>query len=285
MYDNLKKMKNIPNDFEENLFTYPDSPGSPFRLVSTGTVRTRGVCLFQRSSYKYTTFEYVQKGSGFLDIDGQSYSLRQGDLYILQKGSSHKYWADKKDPWSKIYFIAEGALVESLLIGYALHEVFCFRQVGVEEIFTTLNSLGTREFPPEELHQQAALLFHQLLQVLYKNTKGLGKISPEIEGVASWLEGNIERKISLEDICLKAGLSSSTLTIKFRKYFGTTPYEYLLHKRIEAARLLLSHTRMPIKAIAARFYFADEYYFSNYFLKKTGKRPGAYRRESREGGQ
>jgi AraC-like DNA-binding protein len=67
---------------------------------------------------------------------------------------------------------------------------------------------------------------------------------------------------------------------QFKTYFGISPYEYLMRKRIEAARLMLRHSDLLIKEIAARLQFSDQYYFSNYFKKKTGMSPAHYKTHS-----
>ena len=63
----------------------------------------------------------------------------------------------------------------------------------------------------------------------------------------------------------------------FKKNFGTTPYNYLLNRKIEIAKSLLSSSSWPIKNIAYALSFSDEQYFSCAFTKKTGISPKKYR--------
>ena len=62
----------------------------------------------------------------------------------------------------------------------------------------------------------------------------------------------------------------------FKRAYGITPYDYILTRKIETAKLLLKNSSLSVKEIAYRLNFADEHYFSNIFLQKTGVRPKKY---------
>jgi AraC-like DNA-binding protein len=73
------------------------------------------------------------------------------------------------------------------------------------------------------------------------------------------------------------GRSESQTIRIFKRDWGTTPYRYLLDKRIELAKLYLNGSARSIKQIADELGFVDEFYFSDIFKKKTGLAPGRYR--------
>ena len=79
------------------------------------------------------------------------------------------------------------------------------------------------------------------------------------------------------------GLSVSNMNRKFRKYFGVSPYQYLMEQKLHTAELLLLHTVKPVKEIAMDLKFADEFYFSNVFRKRRGTPPGIYRKQKKNG--
>ena len=70
---------------------------------------------------------------------------------------------------------------------------------------------------------------------------------------------------------------SQTIRI-FKRAYGVTPYAYLLEKKLDLAGQLLRDTNLSVREIAEKLSFADEYYFSNVFKKKTGVSPSVYRR-------
>ncbi|MCP1103010.1 AraC-like DNA-binding protein [Aequitasia blattaphilus] len=65
----------------------------------------------------------------------------------------------------------------------------------------------------------------------------------------------------------------------FKKRTGNTIFSYLNNIRLEQAKQYLSTSRIPLKEIAARCGFSDEYYFSRFFKQQIGTPPSLYRRE------
>lgn len=79
------------------------------------------------------------------------------------------------------------------------------------------------------------------------------------------------------------GLSATALRRRFKAATGLTMQDHVLQKRIAAARALLSDTDLPLKAIAARLGYKNEFFFSRQFRAMTGVAPGAFRKSGRLG--
>ena len=75
------------------------------------------------------------------------------------------------------------------------------------------------------------------------------------------------------------GASVSTLTQHFRQRTGSTPMQYIAEKRMTLAMKLLGSTRRTVRDIAAACGYANEFYFSNAFRRRTGLCPSEYRRK------
>lgn len=58
-----------------------------------------------------------------------------------------------------------------------------------------------------------------------------------------------------------------------------TPSRYRNACRINVAKELLMKTDLPLRAIAERAGFTDQFYFSKIFKKTTGKSPAQFREE------
>lgn len=85
------------------------------------------------------------------------------------------------------------------------------------------------------------------------------------------------RRISVDELAGAAGVSRSYLNRLFRDQFQTTPATALEALRCSRAETLLSHTVMPIGAVADQCGFADLYHFSHRFHRRYGLSPSAYR--------
>ena len=72
------------------------------------------------------------------------------------------------------------------------------------------------------------------------------------------------------------GVSTSHLNAVFKSYTAMTPYQYFISIKIRKAKELLEAGALPIKEVAFRLGFNDQYYFSRLFRKKTGVAPSRW---------
>ena len=75
-------------------------------------------------------------------------------------------------------------------------------------------------------------------------------------------------------------MSKSYFLRLFRRYMGTTPYNYLINFRITQAKELLVLTDHSISEIAQEAGFGDASNFSTRFAKATGQSPMQYRKST-----
>ncbi len=92
---------------------------------------------------------------------------------------------------------------------------------------------------------------------------------------------NIDRAISLGDMAATVGLSKMHFAAQFRALTGFRPREYLLFKRIERAKAVMTETGMPLVEVAFAAGFNAQAHFSTVFKRFTGKTPAQWRQECR----
>jgi AraC family transcriptional regulator len=112
--------------------------------------------------------------------------------------------------------------------------------------------------------------------VFENSTGGLAPsvLRRSIEFIQTHLEGNLR----LSDLAREAKISTSHLVRSFRQSTGKTPYQYLLHQRIERARSLMRDHRTPLTEVALASGFADQHHLARVFRRITGVTPSSYRR-------
>lgn len=66
----------------------------------------------------------------------------------------------------------------------------------------------------------------------------------------------------------------------FKENFGSSPKNYIINKRMELAKRLLTTTSLPLTAIAERCGYWNYKHFSMYFIKLIGVSPLRFRRDS-----
>jgi AraC family transcriptional regulator len=94
-----------------------------------------------------------------------------------------------------------------------------------------------------------------------------------------FIEENLDRDLSLEVLAAEVSLNSLYLPRAFKKVLGQTPHQYVLRRRIERARGLLSNTDMPIVDVALTTGFSSQSHLSNWVLRITGVSPASFRRQ------
>lgn len=87
---------------------------------------------------------------------------------------------------------------------------------------------------------------------------------------------NYAQPWTLKSMAQLSGYSVSRFCSLYNAYFGISPMNDLLEKRIEVAKQLLLLDGYRIGDIAELCGFSSIHYFSNYFKKKTGKSPAEF---------
>ncbi len=101
--------------------------------------------------------------------------------------------------------------------------------------------------------------------------------NPGIAHAIQFMEQNLNKKLTLNEIAREAGYSQSYLTTIFRKKTSYSPISYFSHLKITKACEYLDFSRMKIKEISFRLGYTDPYYFSKDFIKRMGMSPKQYR--------
>lgn len=96
-----------------------------------------------------------------------------------------------------------------------------------------------------------------------------------------YIDRHLADDIGIGDLAGIAGVSARHLILLFRKTYGTTPGQYLIHKRIERAKHLLLNSNLGIAAIAMDAGFSSHSHLSDQFARRTGTSPSEYRQAHR----
>ena len=220
-------------------------------------------------------FEYVISGTGHVQHGNQSYTMHEGDAYILHDGHLHHYLSDRKDPWKKIWFNVNGSLVRHLLSDYGLDSVVKVPAFGDAGFLPEI----TRVMDDDPVHcgEELAILLHRHIQALsaFLGDQTMGHSPAQL--MKSFIEQNLTRAVSIEEIAAQVHLSRSRAIHLFREAFHTTPYQYYLNQKLQLAQTLLESTNLSIQEISERLGFTDYHHFSDAYKKWCGISPSGYR--------
>ena len=91
------------------------------------------------------------------------------------------------------------------------------------------------------------------------------------------IQANLAGDLPLSQLAAAAGFSPSHFARAFKAAVGEPPHRYMIRLRIERARHLLEHTRLPIIEVGYQCGFEQTTHFATMFRKVTGLSPRAYR--------
>jgi transcriptional regulator GlxA family with amidase domain len=92
-----------------------------------------------------------------------------------------------------------------------------------------------------------------------------------------WIAEHLQAKLSVEGLAERMAMSVRNFERVFTREVGTTPAQYVLQVRVEAARRQLERTRDGLKQVAAGAGFGSVVMMRRAFLRLLGITPGRYR--------
>jgi AraC family transcriptional regulator len=100
----------------------------------------------------------------------------------------------------------------------------------------------------------------------------------QVRRVTTYIERNLDSRISNEELAVVAKRSSSYFCRAFKVSFGESPHGYVTRRRMERAQGLMLTTDASLGQIAVHCGLADQSHFSRLFHRLVGESPGAWRR-------
>jgi len=108
----------------------------------------------------------------------------------------------------------------------------------------------------------------------------LGTNEDRIQRALNFARQNLAQSLTIEDLAEAACLSPRQFTRLFRAETGTTPAKAVEALRVEAAKLMLEQSRLPIEVIAREVGFANRERMRLAFARVHGEVPRAIRNDA-----
>jgi AraC family transcriptional regulator len=100
-----------------------------------------------------------------------------------------------------------------------------------------------------------------------------GMSGGQLKRVISFIEDQLARDLSLNEIAAVAGISASHFKFVFRKSVGQPVHQYIVRRRVEKAEQLLRTSKLPISQIAQITGFAHQSHLSHHMRRILGYSP------------
>jgi AraC family transcriptional regulator len=108
-----------------------------------------------------------------------------------------------------------------------------------------------------------------------------GLSSLQMRRATELLEAHLDGDIALQQVAEACELSVSHFAHAFKQTFHVPPYRWLIERRVDRARDLMTNSRLLLADIAIRCGFADQSALNRSFKRIHGVTPGTWRRGQR----
>ncbi len=154
------------------------------------------------------------------------------------------------------------------------------------EIIFLLRDIKAESERPGFGKGSATMAYAKILQMVIKiarihNPKGQSSVPTTADRLAPiicFIEQNLDRALTLEELVSVANMSSSTLNRQFKAYTGWAPVEFHIHRRVAYACSLILKREMSIEELSEATGFSDANYFSRQFRAHMHMSPKQYKK-------
>jgi AraC family transcriptional regulator len=100
--------------------------------------------------------------------------------------------------------------------------------------------------------------------------------------LTEFIETNLDQKLQLSDLATVVGVSVTRLKTLFRNSTGVAVHQYVIRRRVEYARALMSTTMMPASEVAIAAGFSHQSHMTTTMRRLLGQTPGEIGRQASE---
>lgn len=99
----------------------------------------------------------------------------------------------------------------------------------------------------------------------------------DLSDIQSYIDDNLERSICLKELARTCDMSINKFAKAFKAKTGTSPYKFVLSRRLSLACNLLQKTNDPLADIAYEAGFSSQSLMTEFFRRNLSTTPGKYR--------
>jgi AraC family transcriptional regulator of arabinose operon len=229
---------------------------------------------------------FVLNGKGIITMNGKTYHINKGNIFVIMKGIAINYYADSEDPWEYMWVTFDGEKAAD----YLAYAGFTYDN---PVITSTIPTATYHPMIEKILDANTLTLANEIRRVGYlydllstmidaqNSAKGERKYDYSnetyVEHALQYISLNYSKHIKVNDIANDIGINRSYFTSIFKKAFHVSPQEYLMNFRFQKAAELIKSTNLSIQDISNMVGYENPYNFSKMFKNFYGASPKNYR--------
>lgn len=231
-----------------------------------------------RSAY---LLHFVLSGKGKFTRRSKTYSLSEGDYFLIKPDEITYYEADSDSPWEYAWISFSGQRADAALAASGLLEVPVGHAKNRDEFAARITELSdVYEESPHNTLELLKCAYGVLSLIVKKQSPDNAATDGYVKQAQKFIRHNFAFDIKIADIANHIGIDRTYLYKLFIRSEGISPKQYMTDYRLEKARLMLSGTDMSVSQAAASCGYPELAPFSRQFKAKFGVSPAEYRKQS-----
>lgn len=244
--------------------------------------------------HPFTEIFFITHGNGIIEIDYIDVSVKEGDLIIINPNCPHteKSSYNYMDQLEYIVFGINNLTLANKSLPQlngetpnpTYYKIMNFNN-NKNVILYYLNTL-VHEVEEKESNYELACKSILTLFIIYisRNAESTlliadnpEKLNIECVKIKNYIDSHYSENITLDILSNLSYVNKFHLVHLFTKQMGISPINYLINRRIEESKNLLTTTNYTIRDISTIVGFSNSSYFSQMFKKFTGYSPRMYK--------
>lgn len=245
---------------------------------------------YERHRHDTYTICVTDSGLQAFDYRGAARTSAPGQVVVLHPDEPHDGRAGSAEPFAyRSIYVSPARIADAVrdFAGPGAPLPFVADPVVASSMLAAIIAEAFQAFPaaPEPLAVDAVLdgLARGLAAAdpAFRRTRPRIRIDePALARTRDFLDAAITRVVGAHELETVSGLDRFALARQFRRAFGTSPYRYLLMRRLDWVRGEI-RAGGTLAAIAARAGFADQPHLTRMFKAAYGLSPAQYRAAGR----
>ena len=268
-----------PSSLARELFYYPTRCGHYF-CNSLYSFSHQSEIARQGDHNQNIMLFLIQAGAMELTLNGTPTLATVGQTVIFDCREPYRYTASDGMEFTWLLFngLNTRDFYRRILLARGGRHVFA--PPAVPEIARLLDGLLSGCAPDERPSEAArSQLIHRLLCLLLLDEHGTAPDrSDRIAQAIRYMHRHLHEALTVQEVAAAVNLSQSHFSRALKARTGYSPYEYIVLRRIDKAKYLLTSTQQTVSEVAYASGYNSEENFIHSFQKHVGIPPGLFRK-------
>ena len=238
-------------------------------------------------AHKHTELFFIVSGKGQFIIQDQVFPVNVNNLVIINPNVLHTEASMDAQPLEYIVLGIEGV---EMAANDHYNGQFCildhFESVDISSCLRNiLREMEMKNTGYEDICQayMEIMLVRLMRTIAMKAQDGTGSGSGnrQCAAVKRYIDLHFKEMLTLEQLSAEAHINKYYLAHAFKKEYGVSPINYMISRRIDESKYLLTETDLSVSQIAQVLGFSSLSYFSQMFRKTQQMTPVEFRKSAK----